>query len=68
MEVCVKAIGIDMGASYCKMAIFREGKVEIITDEKGCKKIPSYVAFLEKGKTLFGDQAKEQVNSAGPRS
>ena len=56
-------IGIDLGASYCKMAVFREGKVELIPDQGGSKNIPSYLAFTNEGVTLFGDQAKEQVNS-----
>ena len=55
------AIGIDLGTSYCKVAAFREGKVEIIQNGGGSKKIPSYVAFPRWGETLIGHEAKNQV-------
>ena len=57
-----KAIGIDLGTSYTRVAIYHKEKVEIISNEAGNRATPSYVAFNNQGR-LVGEAAKEQAAS-----
>ena len=53
-------IGIDIGTSYCRLSIFRKGKLEIIPNELGKRQTPSYISFLD-DEILFGKAAKDQL-------
>uniref|UniRef100_A0A182X6J3 UDENN domain-containing protein n=1 Tax=Anopheles quadriannulatus TaxID=34691 RepID=A0A182X6J3_ANOQN len=56
------AIGIDFGTSFSSVGIYRNGKFEIIANECGNHRIPSVVAFTEKGR-LVGEEALAQADT-----
>jgi molecular chaperone DnaK (HSP70) len=49
-------IGIDLGTTNCCVAVYKEGRVKIITNTIGLKTTPSTVYFEEAGHT-FGEAA-----------
>ena len=55
-----QVIGIDLGTSKCCVAVVRNGKVEILENERGNKTTPTYVAFTDTER-LVGEEAKDQV-------
>ncbi|MCO5582768.1 hypothetical protein L7F22_036667 [Adiantum nelumboides] len=39
------AVGIDLGSSFCSVAIWRDSKVEILANPRGLIRMPSHVLF-----------------------
>ncbi len=53
-------IGIDLGTTYCCVAVYKNGQINVIHNDRGDKTTPSCVAFTDTD-TLGGDKAKEEL-------
>ena len=53
------SIGIDLGTTYSCVAVFQQGRVEVIANSQGSRITPSVVAFTERGR-IVGEGAEVQ--------
>ncbi|MBF0310885.1 MAG: Hsp70 family protein [Magnetococcales bacterium] len=53
-------IGIDLGTTNSEVALYRQGRPEVLADETGRKILPSFVGVAENGELLVGEAARNQ--------
>lgn len=58
-------VGIDLGTTYSSVAVFKNGRTEVIQNDMGNRITPSVVAFTD-DERLVGEAAKNQM-SENPR-
>src|SRR5271157_5445578 len=54
-------VGIDLGTTNSEIALYRDGRPEILADEQGRKILPSVVGVTEAGELLVGEEARNQL-------
>jgi molecular chaperone DnaK len=53
-------VGIDLGTTNSEIALYRDGRPEILADELGRQILPSVVGLSEAGELLVGEEARNQ--------
>jgi molecular chaperone DnaK len=53
-------VGIDLGTTNSEIAIYRNGRPEVLGDEPGRVILPSVVGLSETGELLVGEEARNQ--------
>jgi molecular chaperone DnaK len=53
-------LGIDLGTTNSEVAIYRNGRPEVLADERDRIILPSVVALSESGELLVGEEARNQ--------
>ena len=56
-----KIIGIDLGTTNSCVAVMEGGEAVVIANSEGARTTPSIVALTDKGETLVGQVAKNQM-------
>ena len=54
-------VGIDLGTTNSEIAVYRDGRPEVLMDELGRKILPSVVGVGETGDLLVGEDARNQL-------
>jgi molecular chaperone DnaK (HSP70) len=58
--VGIDVVGIDLGTTNSEIAVYRNGRPEVLADERGRKIMPSVVGVSESGELLVGEDARNQ--------
>jgi molecular chaperone DnaK len=53
-------VGIDLGTTNSEIALYRDGRPDVLADERGRKILPSVVGITESGELLVGEEARNQ--------
>jgi molecular chaperone DnaK len=53
-------VGIDLGTTNSEIAVYRNGRPEVLADERGRQIMPSVVGVSETGELLVGEDARNQ--------
>ena len=54
-------VGIDLGTTNSEIALYRDGRPEVLADEAGRTIVPSVVGISEAGELLVGEEARNQL-------
>lgn len=54
-------VGIDLGTTNSEIAIYRDGRAEVLADETGRMILPSVVGIAPDGTVLVGEEARNQL-------
>jgi molecular chaperone DnaK (HSP70) len=54
-------VGIDLGTTNSEIALYVNGRPEVLADEQGRKILPSVVGVTEAGEVLVGEEARNQL-------
>src|SRR5580704_17375214 len=54
-------VGIDLGTTNSEIALYRDGRPEVLADEAGRTIVPSVVGISEAGELLVGEAARNQL-------
>jgi molecular chaperone DnaK len=54
-------VGIDLGTTNSEIALYRDGRPEVLADEAGRTIVPSVVVISEAGELLVGEEARNQL-------
>ncbi|MFO0850893.1 MAG: Fe-S protein assembly chaperone HscA [Gemmataceae bacterium] len=54
-------VGIDLGTTFSLAAYVRDGKPEVVRDDRGVALVPSVVSFADDGSVLVGQAAKDRA-------
>jgi molecular chaperone DnaK (HSP70) len=54
-------LGIDLGTTNSEIAIYRDGRPEVLRDDEGRIILPSVVGLTETGELLVGEEARNQL-------
>ena len=53
-------VGIDLGTTNSEIALYRDGRPEVLADAQGRVILPSVVGLSETGELLVGEEARNQ--------
>ena len=54
-------VGIDLGTTNSEIALYRDGRPEVLADDQGRTILPSVVGVTEAGELLVGEEARNQL-------
>jgi molecular chaperone DnaK len=54
-------VGIDLGTTNSEIAVYKNGRAEVLADERGRRILPSVVGITETGDLLVGEDARNQL-------
>ena len=60
MEPQEDIVGIDLGTTNSEIAVYRDGRPEVLADELGRRILPSVVGISDTGELLVGEDARNQ--------
>ncbi|CAI2347280.1 unnamed protein product [Caenorhabditis sp. 36 PRJEB53466] len=61
IRIIPMSIGIDLGTTFCCVAHYQNGQVNVLENENGCRTTPSVLAIGEDDEWLVGQHAKDVV-------